>query len=340
MHPSLKKSIAALVVPAALFAAGAAGAADIQTRTIKFPSANNKGHPQVLGVEKFAEIVKQKSDGKFTVKPFPGGTLGPDIPVVSAMQGGTIEMTVMNASLLAGVDKQMGIFDMPFLFNTPLEADAVVDGPVGKKLLDQLQQKGLVGLGYWELGYRNFINKKRPINKVEDLQGLKIRVIPTPIYIDFMNAMGANAVPMPFTETYTALETGAVDGMTNPNINTRDGKFNEVTKYLTVTRHMYNPQAVIASKKFWDKLSADEKKLIQEAVTEATAYQRKVSRQQDAEALADLKKRGMQVTELPAAELDKMREKAKPVVAKYTKEFGEPLVAEVNAELEKVRGKK
>ncbi len=338
MKALLKQIVAASIL--SCLAIGATHAADIETRTIKFPSASNKGHPQVQGVEKFAELVKQKSGGKITVKNFPGGTLGPDLQVVSAMQGGTIEMNVMNASLLAGNVKEMTLFDVPFLFNTTKEADALADGPIGKRLLDKLQERGLVGLAYWDLGFRQMHTTKKGIAKADDFKGLKMRVIPTPIYVDFMNALGANAVPMPFTETYSALEQGAIDGMTNPLLNILDGKYNEVTKHLTLTNHMYTPQAVIVAKKFWDKLSADEKKILQEAASETAIYQRKVARDEAAKVLGELKKLGMVVHELPPEEIAKMREKAKPVIAKYTKDIGEPLLQEAYAEVEKVRAMK
>lgn len=340
MYRPLVKILAATLVPGALLLSATASHAQVETRTIKFPSASNKGHPQVLGVEKFAELVKAKSGGKITVKPFPNGVLGPDLQTVSGMQGGTVEMTVMNASLLSPNEKEMAIFDFPFLFNNAQEADAIADGPVGKKLLAKLQEKGLVGLTYWDLGFRQLNISKRPVEKAEDFAGLKMRVIPTPIYVEFMNAMGATAVPMPFTETYTALETKAIDGMTNPLLNTLDGKYDEVTKYLTITNHMYNAQAVIVSKKFWDKLSADEKKILQDAATETTVYQRKVARDMAATTLEALKKKGMIVNELAPAEIAKMKEKAKPVIAKFSKDLGEPFVAEVYAEVEKVRAKK
>jgi TRAP-type transport system periplasmic protein len=311
-------------------------AQDIQERTIRMSTANNKGHPQVIGAEKFAELVEEKSGGKIEVKIFPGGVLGPDLQNFSAMQGGTLDMNVGNASLLAGNVKQFAIFDLPFLFRTREEAYAVMDGPVGKKLLDLLPEKGLVGLGYWELGFRDFNNSERPIEKVEDLVGLKMRVIPTPIYVDFMNAQGANAVPMPFTETYTALETGAIDGMTNPLINVKDSKFYEVTDYLTITNHMYNPQAVTISKITWDEFSDAETKIFQEAATEATAFQREAAQKASEEALEELKEE-MEVNELSAEERAKMQEKAKPVIDKYTADIGPELVAEVNAEIARNR---
>lgn len=336
---TLRRCITLALLTTALGAAGLATAADIETRTIKFPSASNKGHPQVVGVEKFAELVAAKTAGKFTVKPFPGGTLGPDLQTVSAMQGGTMEMTVMNASLLAGNAKEMAIFDFPFLFNNTKEADAVADGPIGRKLLDKLQERGLVGLAYWDLGFRQIHTAKKPINKADDFNGMKMRVIPTPLYVDFMKALGASPVPMPFTETYTALEQGAIDGMTNPLLNILDGKYNEVSKHLTITNHMYTPQAVIVSKKFWDKLSATEQKILRDAAQETAIFQRKVARDEAARELADIRKKGMNVVELPPEELAKLRERAKPVIEKYTKELG-PIVQEMYAAVDKARSGK
>ena len=215
-----------------------------------------------------------------------------DLPTVSALQGGTVEMTVLNAGILSAQTKEFGIYDFPFLFASPQEADAVTDGPFGKKLLDKLQSKNLVGLAYWELGFRNVTNSKRPLTKAEDLVGLKIRAIQSPIYIDMFNALGANAVPMPFPELYTAMEQKAVDGQENPFSTILASKFSEVQKHLTITRHMYNPQAVIASKKFWDSLTPADQKSITEAMTEATVFQRSVSCAQADVALDDLKKAG------------------------------------------------
>jgi TRAP-type transport system periplasmic protein len=338
MNP-LRRLLSLSLLGAALCSAGLATAADIEARTIKFPSASNKGHPQVLGVEKFAELVAQKSGGKFTVRPFPGGTLGPDLQTVSAMQGGTMEMTVMNASLLAGNVKEMAVFDFPFLFNNTREADAVADGPVGRKLLDKLAERGLVGLAYWDLGFRQIHTAKKPITKADDFNGLKMRVIPTPLYVDFMKALGASPVPMPFTETYTAMEQGAIDGMTNPLLNILDGKYNEVSKHLTLTNHMYTPQAVIVSKKFWDKLSPTEQKILRDAAQETAVIQRKVARDEAAKVLAELKKRGMNVVELPATEVARLRERSKPVLEKYTKELG-AIVPEMLAAVEQARAAK
>ncbi|MBG9390171.1 TRAP transporter substrate-binding protein [Caenimonas aquaedulcis] len=322
----------------AAVAIAAFGVAQAQaTRTIKFANQNAKGHPIVLGMERFAQLVETKSGGKMKVNVFPAGALGSDQANVSALQGGTLEMASMNSGIFASLVKDFEIYDFPFLFGNPREADAVVDGPFGQGLHKRLEEKGVVGLAYYELGFRQLTNGKRPVNKVEDIAGLKLRVIPNPINIDWVTALGANPTPLPFPELYAALEQGAVDGQENPLATIQGAKLNEVQKYLTLTNHQYNPQSVVISKKFWDTLSADEKKVLQDAATESAKYQREQSRGAAASILDALKKAGMQVSELPPAEVAKLREKMKPVVAKHTAGVGEATVKAVMAEIEKAR---
>ena len=237
------------------------------------------------------------------------------------------------------MDKEFGVFDTPFLFDNFKEVDAALDGPVGKKLLDKLPAKGLVGLSYWDHGFRILTNSKRPIAKLEDIQGLKIRVQQIPVFIESFNAMGANAVPMPFPELYSALEQKAVDGQENPFISVEVTKFYEVQKYASTTRHAYSPLLVLMSKKFWDQLSADERKVLTDAANEVKSYERQVSRELDAKALDTLKSRGMVITEVSAQERARMRDKLKPVIDKHRQTTGE-LGKEMTAEVERIRSGK
>jgi tripartite ATP-independent transporter DctP family solute receptor len=321
-----------------LIGTGAAHA-EIGEHTIKFATAGADGSPIALGMEKFEEIVEAKSDGKITVRRFTGGTLGGDVQVLSSLQGGTVEMTTMNAGILASVAKDFVMVDLPFLFASPDEADAVMDGPVGAALAAKLPEHGLVGLAYWELGFRQLTNNRLPVTKVEDIEGLKIRVIQSPIYIDLFNALGANAVPMPFTELYTALETGAIDGQENPAPSILTAKLNEVQDYMTLTNHTYNPQMVMVSGKFWDQLNEDERKLLQEAAAEARDYQRTVAREQAGKAIEELKAEGIEVTELSPEEVARLREKAQPVADKYAAEIDPTLMQQLTAQLAELRGK-
>ncbi|NML15609.1 TRAP transporter substrate-binding protein [Azohydromonas caseinilytica] len=333
-----KRSLIGTVAAAVLACTGTAAlAADIKDRNIKLPIVNQLDHPQGLGAKKFADLVSAKSGGKMKVKVFPGGTLGGEQQVASAMQGGTVEASMMSPAQLVGMIKEFVLLDFPFAFANEREADFVLDGPVGRKLMDKMPEKGLVGLAYMEQGYRSITNSKRPIQKVEDIQGLKIRTILNPLYIDMLNALGANAVPMPFPELYTAMESKAVDGQENPYSTAEASKFYEVQKYMSNTRHIYNPQMLLVSKKFWDGLSADEKKVIQDAAVETRDYQRKVAREMSEKSRQALIKNGMQINDLAPAELQRMRDKVQPVVAKYAAQVGEPLVKEFQAELEKAR---
>jgi TRAP-type transport system periplasmic protein len=329
-------TLKALALSVALLGMGA-GVASAQERTIKFGTQNPKGHPIVLGMEKFAEVVEAKSKGKIKVNLFPGGTLGSDQFHVSALQGGTIDMAVMNSGILSSVAKEFAIYDFPFMFANTQEADSVVDGAFGKKMHSKLEEKGLVGIAYWELGFRNMTNSKRPITKVEDIAGLKLRVIPSPINLDWVKALDANPTPLPFPEVYGALESKAVDGQENPITVINANKLYEVQKHLAITNHVYNPQSVLVSKKFWDSLNAEEKKIVGEAAAEATAFQRKQARDQVAGALANIKKNGVQVTELSAAEVTKLATKMRPVITKHAATVGEATVTELLAELAKVR---
>jgi tripartite ATP-independent transporter DctP family solute receptor len=337
-----KLDITRRAVAAALVAVAALVACPVQAqvKTLKVGIGLTEDHPQGLAVKKFAELVAQKSGGKVTAKLFAGGTLGNDVTMVSALRGGTQEMTVPDSSTLVSLVKDFGVLNLPLTFNTETEADALLDGPFGKKLLDELPEKGLIGLGFWENGFRHVTNSKRPIAKAEDISGLKIRVIQNPLFIDTFSALGANAVPMPFTELYSAMEQKAVDGQENPTATILASKFFEVQKHLALTKHIYSVWVLLMSKKTWDALSADEKKAVQDAAREATLYERQTIRAFSNTALGELKKAGMQVTEFTPAETAKLREKLKPTVAKFSKEFHEPTAAMMMSELEKARGAK
>ena len=331
-------SLKLAAVVAGVFAVGMAQA-QVNERTFRIAINGAPGHPTVVGAEKWAELINKKSGGKMTLKVFPS-TLGGDVQVLSAVQGGTIDFASMNSGILQGIQKEFAIFDLPFMFGSGPEADKVLDGPFGKKLADLLPSKNLYNLAYWELGFRNITNSRRPINKVEDIAGLKLRVIPNAINVDWVSALGANPTPLAFPEVYAAMEQKAIDGHENPFSVINANKFFEVQKHLAVTNHQYNPQAVIVSKKLWDSLSADEKKIFDEAAVEATKFQRQFNREQMGVALDNLKKNGMQVTEFNAAEMAKFRDKMKPVIDKHSAIVGPDVVNALQAELGKLRGGK
>jgi tripartite ATP-independent transporter DctP family solute receptor len=327
------KSVLATV---ALAACGLATAQDIKERTIKFGLNSPEGHPAVAGMRKFASAVEAKSGGKMKVQLFLNGSLGSDQATLSALKGGTVEMAVMNSGILASEVKALEVFDFPFMFANEKEADAIVDGPIGQKMHAALADKGIIGLSYWELGFRNITTGKKAITKVDDIAGLKLRVIPNAINVDWVKALGANPTPLPFPEVYAALEQGAIDGQENPIAVIAANKFWEVQKHVALTNHQYNPQSVIFSKKVWDTMSPAEKKIIDDSADEAVKAQREANRAALNNNLELLKKNGMTISTLPAAEIAKLREKMKPVIDKHSAALG-TVVADVQAELAKMR---
>ena len=275
------------------------------------------------------------------VKVYAGGTLGGEQQVASAMQGGTVEASMMAPAQLVGMIKEFVVLDFPFAFANEREADYVLDGPVGRKLMDKLPEKGLVGLGYMEQGYRSITNSKRPINKLEDIQGLKIRTILNPLYIDMLNALGANAVPMPFPELYTALES---EGGRRPGEPVRDRRGVEVLRGAEVLQQ--HPAHLQPAD------DAGEQEVLGPAV----------GRREE-----DPRRRGRRGARLPAQGGARDERQVAPVpcqaracrsttslrrssracatrssrsIDKYSAQVGEPLVKEFYAELEKARAQK
>lgn len=335
------RRLAAVVAAIATLAIvpGTARAQDIKERNLKLTFNVAKDSHIGRGAEVFADLVSRKSGGKMKVTLYPAGVLGGHQQDLSSLRAGTIDISIMATGLLAGIDNQFVLFDFPFLFNDSREAFALSDGPIGTRLMSTLPKHGLVGLAFWDLGFRNLTNGRRPIVRADDVEGLKLRVIGSPIYLDMFSALGANPVPMAFPEVYGALESKAVDGQENPLAVIETSKFNEVQKYLTLTRHVYTAMPVLMAKKTWDSMSEPERKIVMEAANEAKVKEREISQQMEANTLQTLRKT-MQVSEIAPQEVARLREKVKPVVAKYTKTVGEDLMKEVNAELARLRSGK
>jgi TRAP-type transport system periplasmic protein len=329
-------TLALLLLGALATSAFQANAQDIQERTIRFGHLNNTDHPMSMGARKFAELVAAKSGGKLNVKEYPASQLGNEMQQQSALQGGVQEMSAPAPTSLAGIVKEFGLLDFPFIVSNFRQADALLDGPVGKALLARLPEKGLVGLTFFDLGFRNVTNSKRPIAKAEDLDGLKLRVIPNPVFLETFKTFKANPVPMPFAELYPALETKAVDGQENPFSVILSNKFFEVQKYVSATNHVYAANIILVGKKFWDKLSPAEQKILQDSAIEARDYQRAVSREVAGKALAELKTKGMQVNEVSPAETARMRQLVKPIHDKFAAEYDPALVKTFRAELDRI----
>jgi tripartite ATP-independent transporter DctP family solute receptor len=336
MQKLVKTLLAGACATSLLLGSVASHAAEIRERTLRFAFQNVVEHPQGQGAKKFADLLSEKSGGKIKVRLFPGGTLGGDVQTVSALQGGTLDITVLNSGILAAQAPDFAMLDFPFLFNDADEAHAVIDGPVGQKLAAQLENKGLVGLGYWDLGFRHLTNSQRPVTKLEDMQGLKVRVIQSPIYLETFSALGSNPVPMAFPEVYTGLEQHTIDGQENPFTVIEGNKFYEVQKYLSVTGHIFNPQSLIIGQKSWSRFNDDEKALIREAAAEAQQFQRELSSSSMDKARAALDGK-VAINDVSDAEKDRFRERVKPVIEKFSQEIDGELVQMMYDEIAKVR---
>ena len=331
-----RRTLVTLVAGAVLAAAPAF--AQFQDRTIKFTNGVNEDHPVGVGVKRMQEVLNAKTGGKMKISAFWGGAAGNDLQATQALRAGTQEMVCTSSSPLVGIVKELGVFDLPFLFANEKEADAVLDGPAGVYFNKKLEEAGLVNLAYWENGFRNLTNSKKPVAKVEDFDGIKLRVMQNNIFLDTFRTLGTNAVPMAFPEVFTALETKTIDGQENPFVTIETSKFNEVQKYLSVTRHAYTPFLVLYSKRLWDQLNPQEQAVLREAAIEGQKVQRAANRDLNAKSLASLRAKGMQVNEISPMEQRRMFDKVKPVYEKNVPTIGAEPVNVVLEALKKARG--
>ena len=315
----MKTILRGAIAVAALVAVAAASAQEIKA---KLGTSLPDTHPQTIGARKFAELADKKSNGRIKITVYSAAQLGSDQQMQAALRAGTQEFTVPSTATLANLVKEFSVIGLPFSFASEKQADAVLDGPFGKSLLAKLPDVGLVGLAYWENGFRFLTNSRRPVAKVEDMAGLKVRTMQNNLYIDLFNGLDANAVPMPVNELFTALETKAVDAQENPYTVIYAQKFYDVQKYVSTTGHAYDALVLVASKKFWDGLSPADRDLLQAAANEATVFQRQTSRDLNGSLRGELVKQGMMINDVTDAERARMREKLKPVIDKYTAQVG------------------
>jgi tripartite ATP-independent transporter DctP family solute receptor len=230
----------------------------------------------------------------------------------------------------------MSLIDTPFSFSSAKQVDALLQGPFGQAMLKKLEDKGLVGLDYWETGFRNVTNSRKPVTSPEDVQGLKIRVMGNPLFLESFSALGTNPVPMAFGELYGALESRALDAQENPYSIVLTSKFYEVQKYMSVTNHVYTANPVLVSKKFWDRLTPDEQKVLRDAAREAGAYHRALSREVAAKDRQALLAKGMQINDVSKETIAKMRAITKPVADKFAATYDPALVELYRAEMKKI----
>jgi TRAP-type transport system periplasmic protein len=293
-------------------------------------------HPRAIAMKQFAAAVEKATGGKVAIDVYSSATLGSAEKMLIALQSGTQDLYLGAMSPISVRKKEMQIFDVPFLFGSDAEAAFVLDGPVGRKMLNDLGDMSMQGLVWAGGAFRNLSNSKRPINSVADMKGLKVRVMQSPMALASFNAMGMNAVPMAFTEVYPALEIKALDGYEHPVVDMCANKMFEVQKYLTITNHVYTPVALLASKKWWSSLTPQQQ-AVQKVAEETRTFERAQELKQASEVVGQLKDKGITVTEMPPAELDKIRAAVQPVVDKNAEAIGTDFVQSFYGELKKFR---
>ncbi len=266
--------------------------------SIKLGVVTKPGSAQNVVAEKFKELVEQRSHNAITVKVYDSASLGNETELLQQIQMGTLEMGVITAGPFDTFDPMVRVVNYPFLFKDNEQADSILDGPLGKEILDSLEASGFKGLCFSENGFRNLTNNVRPVHSPEDVRGLKIRVMSSALHKAIWQALGANPTPMPWP-IYSELEQGVIDGEENPLWVMEVYKLYEVQKYMTMTRHVYSPHIDVASLVWWKKLSPENQTLISRAMYDAAVFQRRDNRSKDAARLELLKNKGMIIDEHP-----------------------------------------
>ena len=265
---------------------------------IKLGVVTKPGSAQNIVAEKFQELIEQRSKDNIKVKIFHSASLGNEAEILQQVQMNTVQMAIVTGGPFDTFDSMASVINYPFLFKNYKQIDTILDGPLGAELLKSLEESGFKGLCFSENGFRNLTNNKRSVKRPEDIKGLKIRVMVSPIHKAIWQALGANPVPMPWP-IYTELEQGVIDGQENPLWVMEIYKFYEIQKYMTLTRHVYSYHIDVASLQWWQTLNAKTQKMIQEAMHEAAVFQRKDNRSKNAVRLKFLKEKGVQVEENP-----------------------------------------
>ena len=284
-------------------------------------------HPYTLGMAHYAQLVKERTKGRVAIQVHHSRELGDERQVVEGLQLGTIHLTVTSTGPLGGFVPEMNVVDLPFLFRSPEHAYKVLDGEIGRDLLNRFDRIGIKGLAFWENGFRHITSAKKPIRGPGDLKGLKIRVMENKVHQAAFRQLGADATPMAWGEVFTSLQQGLLDAQENPIPIIYTFKLNEVQKYLSLTAHVYSPAPILMSKKTWDRLPSDIQKIMLDTARETAQFERGLIREQEQKELGELRAMGMTVIENP--DRAAFREAMRPVFEQFQDQFGKDLVQRI-----------
>lgn len=321
----------AVAVLAILGAALAVGAVPANIRAAEFDlveaHTTTQDHPYTLGMIRLAQVVRERSQGRVTIRIHHSRQLGDERQVVEGLQLGTVHLTVTSTGPLGGFVPEMNVLDLPFLFRDATHAYKVLDGEIGRSLLDKFEAVGIKGLAFWENGFRHITTGKKAIEHPADLKGLKIRVMENRVHQAAFRQLGADATPMAWGEVFTSLQQGLLDAQENPIPIVSTFKLYEVQKHLSLTGHVYSPAPVLLSKKTWDRMPPDIRKIVSDTAMEVARVQRQLNRGQEQKQLGELRAKGMTVVENP--DRAAFREAMKPVFEQFESQFGKDLVQRI-----------
>lgn len=303
---------------------------NVHAGQLKFAHTMSISDTMHQGVLKFAELVKTKSNGQLEIAVYPAGQLGNDSQILQGVRIGSIDIAMTGNPFHTTFEPSLNVLDLPFLLKDFSHAYQVFDGPIGQELLSRLEKHNIKGLGFMEIGFRNLTNSKRPVKEPADIKGLKIRVTPNPAHVAAFKLLGAIPTPMPFTEVYMALKTGAVDGQENPTTLIHGQKFYEVQKYMSITMHAYTVSEVSMNFKKFQSLSSGHQKILLEALKEAAVYHRKLNRDLEDKLLKEMEEKGLQVIKDPNRE-SFAKLVSKPVQEEYAAKFGWDIINKIVA---------
>lgn len=290
-----------------------------KTIRLKLATVTPAKHAYNVGAREFARRIKEATGGAIDIRVFSGGQLGKgERELLEGMQIGNIDLAVTATGPISGFSSSMMVLDLPFLFRDYKHVDAVLDGPLGRKLLDDLEKSKLKGLAFFENGFRNFTNSARPLLKPEDFKGLKFRTMENPVHLASVRQLGAQAVPMSWGEVYTSLQTKVIDGQENPVAIIHAYKLNEVQRYLSLTGHFYSPAPLTMSLKRFKSLKPEWQRLFIKTAVEVAAFERKIIRDNEQRQLKDLKAWG---TDVRTVDKGIFLKATQPVYDKYIKRY-------------------
>lgn len=294
--------------------------------TCKVSSANSANFPPYRAFDEVIAFLSEKSGGRIEMIKYDDGQLGDQIEVLEAIQMGMIQMTMPYTSDLAGFDQRFQVLDLPFLFTDYKTARKALEGPLGKKFDEMYEAQGFLAFGYNPGGIRSVMNSKRPITKMEDLKGLKIRTMQNPMHIAMFKALGANPTPLSYSELYTALQQGVVDGQENGPVQIVDARIEEVQKYYSLTRHLQSIEVLLVSKKWFESMPKDLQDIFVEGMKMLEEKETKYTFEYEDECMEIMKKAGVKINDVAPEELDRFKERCETIYTDFEKVVGKDLI--------------